>query len=165
MASAPILPTMPSALMRELRQEKPFANLEEEVFLGILRTGDALLQGEVDILRTAELSFAQYNVLRILRGAGVSGASCGDIAERMVNRDPDLTRLLDRLETRGLVHRARAPEDRRVVVATITPAGRELLNQLDGKVAAVHRDQLGHLTREQLETLGELLALARTPSR
>ena len=152
---------MASALMRELRQGKPFANLEEEVFLGVLRTGDALLTGEVEVLRTAELSFAQYNVLRILRGAGASGASCGEIAERMVNRDPDLTRLLDRLEARGLVRRERDSEDRRVVVATITAAGRDLLGHLDAKVAAVHREQLRHMSRTQLETLSELLALAR----
>ncbi|MDQ2669800.1 MAG: MarR family transcriptional regulator, partial [Gemmatimonadota bacterium] len=114
---------MDSVLARELRQGKPFANLEEEVFLNVLRTGDALLQREVEVLRTEGLGFAQYNVLRILRGAGEDGASCGDIAERMVNRDPDLTRLLDRLEAGGLVERSRLETDRRVVVAKITRKG------------------------------------------
>ena len=153
---------MDSALAREIRQGKPFANLEEEVFLNVLRTGDALLQREVEVLRTEGLGFAQYNVLRILRGAGEGGASCGDIAERMVNRDPDLTRLLDRLETGGLVERSRLETDRRVVVAKITRKGRAVLERLDGKVADTHRQQLRHMTREQLRTLAELLALART---
>jgi DNA-binding MarR family transcriptional regulator len=155
---------MESRLARELRQGKPFANLEEEVFLNVLRTGDALLQREVEVLRTEELGFAQYNVLRILRGAGERGASCGDIAERMVNRDPDLTRLLDRLEGRGLVERSRLSTDRRVVVAKITPKGRALLGRLDGRVADTHREQLRHMTRERLESLAELLVLARTPT-
>jgi DNA-binding MarR family transcriptional regulator len=154
---------MPSRLARELRQGKPFANLQEEVFLNVLRTGDALLQREVEILRSEELSFAQYNVLRILRGAGEDGASCGDIAERMVNRDPDLTRLLDRLEARGLVARSRLAEDRRVVIARITREGRALLARLDDRVADTHRQQLRHMSREQLETLAELLVQARTP--
>lgn len=153
---------MDSVLARELRQGKPFANLEEEVFLNVLRTGDALLQREVEVLRTEGLGFAQYNVLRILRGAGENGASCGDIAERMVNRDPDLTRLLDRLEAGGLVERSRRETDRRVVVAKITRKGRGVLDRLDGKVADTHRQQLRHMSREQLRTLAELLALART---
>jgi DNA-binding MarR family transcriptional regulator len=152
---------MPSTLGRELRQGKPFANLEEEVFLNVLRTGDALLQGETEVLRSAELTFPQYNVLRILRGAGAAGASCGEIGERMVNRDPDLTRLLDRLEARGLVGRSRDTRDRRVVVATITEDGKAVLRSLDAAVARVHREQLRHMTRQQLETLAELLALAR----
>ena len=148
---------------RELRQGKPFASLEEEVFLNVLRTADALLQAEVDVLRSAELTFAQYNVLRILRGAGATGAACGVIAERMVNRDPDITRLLDRLEARGLVERSRHAEDRRVVVAAITETGRALLKSLDAPVARAHRDQLRHMSRAQMEKLAGLLVLARTP--
>ena len=154
---------MTGALARELRQTKPFANLEEEVFLNILRTGDALLQREVEVLRTEDLGFAQYNILRILRGAGERGASCGEIAERMVNRDPDLTRLLDRLEERGLVARSRSTEDRRVVVSRITSKARSLLEKLDATVPEAHRKQLKHMSREQLRTLAELLVLARTP--
>lgn len=156
---------MTSPLQRELRQGTPFTNLEEEVFLNVLRTADALLQPEAALLRTHDLSFAQFNVLRILRGAGADGASCGDIADRMVNRDPDVTRLLDRLDERGLVRRFRDARDRRVVVAAITEAGRALLAPLDDAVPAVHRDQLRHMTRQQLETLAELLTLARTPPR
>ena len=154
---------MPRALQHELRQTVPFTSIEEEVFLNVLRTADALLQPEAALLRTHDLSFAQFNVLRILRGAGKGGASCGDIAERMVKRDPDITRLLDRLEERGLVRRFRDADDRRVVMAAITDAGRALIAPLDDAVPAVHRKQLRHLSRKQLETLAELLALARTP--
>lgn len=150
---------------RQLRQGKPFVNLEEEVFRNVLQAGDALLQGEVEVLRRAELTFPQYNVLRILRGAGAVGASCGQIGERMVNRDPDLTRLLDRLEARGLVRRTRGPDDRRVVIAAITDEGLAVLESLDAPVARVHRERLRHMSREQLETLAELLALARAQPR
>jgi DNA-binding MarR family transcriptional regulator len=156
---------MPRSLQREIRQRVPFADIEEEVFLSVLRTADALLQPEAALLRTHDLSFAQFNVLRILRGAGADGASCGDIAERMVKRDPDVTRLLDRLEERGLVRRFRDRRDRRVVMAAITDAGRALIAPLDESVPAVHREQLRHMTRKQLETLAHLLALARTPPR
>jgi DNA-binding MarR family transcriptional regulator len=155
---------MASTLTRELRQTIPFTNLQEEVFLSILRTGDALIQAEARLLRKANLSFAQYNVLRILRGAGKQGATCGDIAGRMVNRDPDVTRLLDRLEERGLVERARDEQDRRIVVGVITSEGLQILKALDKTVPTVHRTQLAHMTRKQLQTLVDLLALARTPT-
>ena len=154
---------MTTPLARELRQRKPFANLQEEVFLNVLRTGDALLRREVEVLRTADLSFPQYNVLRILRGAGSDGLPTGSIADRMVTRDPDLTRLLDRLESRRLVSRSRSSSDRRVIVAAVTEAGRRLLSRLDDKVSEVHRNQLHHLSRTELGTLAELLVRARTP--
>jgi DNA-binding MarR family transcriptional regulator len=148
---------------RGTRQGAPFANLEEMVFRNALRTAEALLQAETELLKGVELSFPQYNVLRILRGAGATGLACGDIAERMIDRDPDITRLLDRLEARGLVSRERDERDRRVVIAQLTPAGASLLRTLDAPVARVHRDQLGHMSRAQLTTLAELLELARTP--
>ncbi|MEP6729993.1 MAG: MarR family transcriptional regulator, partial [bacterium] len=134
-----------------------------EVFLNMLRSSDVLLQGETETLREVQLTFAQYNVLRILRGAGKGGAPCGAVAERMVNRDPDVTRLLDRLEDRGLVQRSRDKQDRRVVIAGITSAGLALIKPLDAAIAQLHRAQLRHMSRAQLEQLAELLALARTP--
>lgn len=153
---------MDTLLHRELRQEKPFGQIEEVVFLNVLRTADDLLQGEVAILKSVDLSFAQYNVLRVLRGAGKDGLPCSAIAERLVNRDPDVTRLLDRLEHRGLVARERSASDRRVVTATITKDGLTLLKDLDGPVGGVHRDQLSHLSRKQLEQLAALLEAARS---
>ena len=154
---------MASPARRGRSRAKPPAGIEETVFQQVLRTADALLEPEAALLREADLSFAQYNVLRILRGAGAEGLPCGEIAERMVNRDPDITRLLDRLETRGLVRRARDGRDRRVVVAGITAAGLAVLGPLDVPVTRVHRDQLAHMTRKELETLIELLEKARTP--
>jgi DNA-binding MarR family transcriptional regulator len=148
---------------RQSVKGKASANIEEMVFQQVLRTAEALLEPEEALLRSADLSFAQYNVLRILRGAGGGGLPCGEIAARMINRDPDITRLLDRLEARGLVRRSRDEQDRRVVVAEITAAGRAVLKPLDGPVARVHRDQLAHMNRGQLEALIELLEIARTP--
>jgi len=155
---------MDSVLLRDLRQTKPFESVEAMVFLNLLRTGEVLLEGETALLRTAELSFAQYNVLRILRGAGTAGLACGEIAERMVNRDPDITRLLDRLERRGLVRRTRGEDDRRVVCTRITKEGLALLKGLDAPVARVHQEQLGHMSRADLQRLSDLLEQARTPA-
>lgn len=148
-------------LQSEIKQKKPFQVREEEIFLNILRTADLLGRKGVELLKAAELSPNQYNVLRILRGAGAEGLACGEIGERMVTRDPDVTRLLDRLEKRDLVKRAREKGDRRVVTARIAPAGLELLKQLDEPVMQWHKSQLGHLDAKQQETLIQLLELAR----
>jgi DNA-binding MarR family transcriptional regulator len=150
-------------LQREIRQRKPFGSREEEVFLNLVRTAGVLVGREEALLREADLSFAQYNVLRILRGAGDEGCSCGAIAERMVHRDSDITRLLDRLERRGLVRRARDAGDRRVILARISADGLALLARLDGPVAEVHKAQLRHMKRRDLDELIRLLEAARTP--
>ncbi|MGA7819995.1 MAG: MarR family transcriptional regulator [Candidatus Sulfotelmatobacter sp.] len=134
---------------------------EEALFLELVRTTDMLSRGLVKVLRTEELSSTQYNVLRILRGSA-AGLPCGEIASRMITRDPDITRLLDRLEKRGLISRCRETEDRRMVMARITPAGMKVLARLDEPVQESHRKQLGHLGRERLRTLAELLQAART---
>jgi DNA-binding MarR family transcriptional regulator len=114
----------------------------------------------VGILKAEDLSANQYNVLRILRGAH-DALPCGEIASRMITRDPDITRLLDRLEKRGLISRCRETKDRRVVMAKITPEGLKLLSGLDEPVEDAHRKRLGHLGRERLRTLTELLEAAR----
>ncbi len=134
---------------------------EEAAFLELLRTTDMLSRGLVQVLKTEELSATQYNVLRILRGAP-EGLSCGEIASRMITRDPDITRLLDRLEKRGLISRCRETSDRRTVMARITKDGLKLLARLDEPVQATHRKQLGHLGRERLQVLAELLRLSRS---
>jgi DNA-binding MarR family transcriptional regulator len=133
---------------------------EEATFLDLLRTTDMLSRGLVRVLKTEDLSATQYNVLRILRGAQ-EGLTCGEIASRMITRDPDITRLLDRLEKRGLISRCRETKDRRTVMARITPDGLKLLARLDEPVQEAHRKQLGRLGRERLRTLTELLQLAR----
>ena len=106
------------------------------------------------------MSANQYNVLRILRGAP-DGLTCGEIGNRMITRDPDITRLLDRLEKRGLISRCRESKDRRMVMARITPEGLKLLARMDEPVRAMHRSQLGHLGRERLRALTELLQISR----
>src|SRR6266404_9052852 len=106
---------------------------EEAAFLDLLRTTDMLSRGPAQVLKTEDLSATQYNVLRILRGAP-EGLPCGEIASRMITRDPDVTRLLDRLEKRGLISRRRETRDRRTVVAQITPHGSKLLARLDEPV-------------------------------
>ncbi len=148
-------------LREELKQNKPFTP-ETEVFLNLLRTTDVMVRRESDLLKAAGLTFSQYNVLRILRGAGPDGLKCADVAERMVTRDPDVTRLLDRLELQGLAARQRSAQDRRVVTTRITPAGRELLARLDRPTEALLEQQLGHLSRAQMRTLSDLLELARS---
>jgi len=155
------IPSMAKDIQTELKQRKPFTCREEELFLNILRSSDLLGRRMVDVLKESELSGTQYNVLRILRGAGGEGLACGEIGGRMVTRDPDITRLLDRLEKRGLVVRSREKEDRRVVTARITPPGLDLLKKLDEPVTQMHKSQLGHLEAKQQETLIRLLEIAR----
>ena len=129
-------------------------------FLDLLRTTDILSRRLIPVLKAEDLSATQYNVLRILRGAP-AGLACGEIAGRMITRDPDVTRLLDRLEKRGLIARSRETRDRRTVITCITPEGLKLLSRLDGPVRAAHRRQLGHLGRNRLRALTELLRVAR----
>src|ERR1035437_7937424 len=133
---------------------------EEAAFVELCRTQDLLSRRLSALLKAEDLSGAQYNVLRILRGA-VEGLACGEIGNRMITRDPDITRLLDRLEKRGLISRCRESRDRRMVMATITAEGLDLLERRDEPVRAMHRSQLGHLGRARLGALTELLRAAR----
>ena len=153
---------MTRRLQEEIKQTRPFRSLEEEVLLGLARTADAVARASEEVLKGSGLTMTQYNVLRILRGAGTAGLSCGDVAGRMITRDPDLTRLLDRLEARALVTRARDGEDRRVVVTRITREGLALLAELDEPVQAQNRKAVGHLGEEKLRALSQLLDEARS---
>jgi DNA-binding MarR family transcriptional regulator len=148
-------------LKEEIKQRRPFAGPEEEVYLNVMRTADALTRATEQVLKGAGLSPNQYNVLRILRGAGKEGLRCREVGERMLTRDPDITRLLDRLEARGLVTRERQRGDRRVVTSRITDAGLKLLAGLDTPVREQQRRLLGHLARAQLRHLSGLLEAAR----
>jgi DNA-binding MarR family transcriptional regulator len=134
---------------------------EELAFLDVLRTCDLLSRGPAQILKSEDLSATQYNVLRILRGSP-DGLPCGEIASRMITRDPDITRLLDRLEKRGLISRCRENKDRRMVMARITADGLKLLGRLDEPVEEAHRRQLGHMGKDRLRTLADLLEDARS---
>ncbi len=130
-------------------------------FVEVLRTADALTQAVAAVLKPSGLSHPQYNVLRILRGAGPEGLPCGQIAGRMLTHDPDMTRLLDRLEARGLVSRTRPPGDRRIVTARITDAGLAALAALDEPVRKLHQAQFGGWSDAQLRTFLNLLRAAR----
>ena len=145
------------ALERKPRAACP----EEAAFLDLLRTTDMLTRRPAQVLKTEDLSATQYNVLRILRGAP-EGLTCGEVANRMITRDPDITRLLDRLEKRGLIARCRETKDRRMVLTRVTPEGLALLVRLDRPVREAHRRQLGHLGRERLRALSELLGFCRS---
>lgn len=148
-------------LAAEIGKTGPFESLEQEVFLNCWRTTDWLMRSTWALLKGADLSPTLYNVLRILRGVGSQGISCQDIAQRMITRDPDLTRLLDRLEKRHLVARHRQQRDRRVVKATITEAGLAVLAQLDDPMRQMHLRQLGHLGKQRLTQLLQLLEEVR----
>jgi DNA-binding MarR family transcriptional regulator len=133
---------------------------EEAAYACLLQTADVLARGVEKLLKTADISRTQYNVLRILRGA-LPGLPCREIADRMITRDPDITRLLDRLEKSGLITRCRENKDRRVVLTRITDEGLRLLERLDAPVMELHQKQLRHLGRERLPALVALLELAR----
>jgi DNA-binding MarR family transcriptional regulator len=153
---------MADKLQKELKKTKPFDLLEQEAYLNVLRTAQELNSGFERLFKPHNLSLTQYNVLRILRGVGEPLPS-GQIAERLVTRDPDITRLLDRLEKRGLITRQRGESDRRVVLASITDQGLSILTLLDQPVLDMHQSQLKHFGEEKLRHFIELLELARTP--
>jgi DNA-binding MarR family transcriptional regulator len=133
---------------------------EEAAFLDLLRTTDLLTRQPAQVLKAEDLSATQYNVLRILRGSP-DGLSCGEVGNRMITRDPDITRLLDRLEKRGVISRCREASDRRSVLVRITTDGLAMLARLDEPVQAMHRKQLGHLGPDRLRQLSELLSACR----
>ncbi len=149
------------ALMDELRMKKPFAIAEEEATLSILRTCEVLNQHTGSVLKSYDLTGPQYNVLRILRGSGADGLPCGQIAERMITRDPDITRLLDRLHARNLISRERGDQDRRVVFARITPEGLCLLKELDPVLEVHHHRLFSTLNKAELRELIRLLQSVR----
>ena len=140
---------------------KPPTLLEQDAFMSIQRNADWLMRDFEEILKDHNLSPAQYNVLRILRTAGPGGMACHEIGERMITRDPDMTRLLDKLEDRELLGRSRERQDRRVIRTRISPTGLKLLKELDEPVRSLHRQQLGHLSEKRLRLLVRLLESVR----
>ena len=135
--------------------------LYAHVFLCVMRTADALARGAEALLKGAGLSGTQYNVLRVLRGAGEQGLACSEVGERLISRDPDITRLLDRMESRGWIARTRQEKDRRVVKTRITKQGLQILASLDAPVRELHQRQLQHLPQKHLRQLASLLDRAR----
>ena len=152
---------MAGRLARELKQNKEFASLEGEAALNVLRTAEVLLQKINAVLKPLNLTFTQYNVLRILRGAGEQGLTCSQLGERLIGRDPDITRLLDRMERSTLVTRERSVDDRRIVVTMIQPEGLTLLTQAEEPVRSAMKRNMGKLGATNLLFLIELLEKVR----
>jgi MarR family transcriptional regulator, 2-MHQ and catechol-resistance regulon repressor len=153
---------MPSKLQQELKKKGPFQSPEQQAVLNLLRTSDLLANRLGRLFREYGLTSSQYNVLRILRGEGRPMPSL-EVADRMVQVVPAITGLVDRLEKQQLVARQRCDEDRRVVYVALTAQGRQVLQRLDKPLEQLHRDLLGHLTRQELKDLSRLLEKARHP--
>ncbi len=147
---------MSGKLAQEIVQAKPWTCREEEAFLNFTRTNEHLVQCLADFFRPYSLSHTQYNMLRILRGAGPAGLNCSEAARRMIANDPDVTRLFDRLEARALIERSRSTADRRVVQATITASGLDLLASIDNPIRVFHIQQMAALSSSRLEDLIEI---------
>ena len=148
---------------RQVRPSRRFDSLEQEVFLNLWRTYDRLRAFEDELFGRFDLTPQQYNALRLLKSAQPNKLQTLDLASQLVSRAPDITRLLDKLEQRGLIERDRPAENRRVVRIGITEAGSALLEELSEPILDCHARQLGHLSKQQLKDLGTLLRAAREP--
>jgi DNA-binding MarR family transcriptional regulator len=152
-------------LRAALKQAKPFNSVYQEAFLNLARTHTVLSDGLDRVLGPRGLSITQYNVLRMLRGAGREGLCRNEIGRRLITRMPDVTRLIDRMERDGLVSRVRSMEDRRLVNTILTTKGGQVVDKLDREVAKEHERTLAHMTKAQLTTLVELLGLVQDGAR
>lgn len=151
----------PIGLQAELRQTKSFSSIHAEAFLNLVRTAEQMQHALRLRLKPYGITETQYNSLRILRGAGAHGLTCAEIGERLVSQDPDITRLLGRLERQGLVRRGRGEKDRRIVLTKITAAGLDRLKETDPVVNDTVHALLAHLSQADLRTLVDLLERAR----
>jgi DNA-binding MarR family transcriptional regulator len=147
-----------SPTQRAIQQKKPFRSDRQEAAIALMLAAEAIQWPATDLLtKQGDLTPQQYNVLRILRGAGDAGLPTLDIAGRMIQRTPGITRLIDRLESKKLVQRERSDEDRRQVVCRITRPGRELLARLDAPVERLEAESLGQLSAAEVKALLRLL--------
>ena len=147
----------PISLQNELQQRRPFGSRGQEAVIALLRTADLLRRHLSQASEPHGITVQQYNVLRILRGAGPQGLACRGIGERLISHDPDITRLLDRMEKRGLITRERQKDDRRVVKTRITPQGIELIKPLDQPMRDLHKRQFRHVPATRLKILSGIL--------
>jgi len=152
---------MAATLQEEIRQSKPFDSLQQEALLNIARTAAILMHRTEQHFRPFGLTATQYNVLRIVSGAGCAGISQCDIANRLVSETPDVPRLLKRTETAGLIHRITDTNDKRVLRVQLTPAGQKLLQQMQPHIDEATRSLFPNLSKQQLRTLNELLNASR----
>ena len=139
-----------------------FDSTEQKAYLALWRTYDRLRMLEDELFAGFDLTAQQYNLLRLLRAAQEPVPTLA-LAERLVSRAPDITRMIDRLEERELLTRTRSATDRRTVLVAISPAGLSLLDRIAGPLRDCHRRQLGHLSAAELESLTTLLKSARAP--
>jgi DNA-binding MarR family transcriptional regulator len=150
-----------STLHEKLGESQPFQVPEQEAYLNLVRT-HALLSDEVaELFKRHHLSQPLYNVLKVVARMGRAGMPSQSIAQYMVARDPDITRLVDRLEKDRLIERERDGQDRRIVRVRVTRSGLEAIEKLDPLIWKLHQQQLGHLNQEKLELLNQLLVEAR----
>jgi DNA-binding MarR family transcriptional regulator len=150
-----------SSLHEELGESQPFQVPEQEAYLNLVRT-HALLSDEVaELFKQHHLSQPLYNVLKVVARMGSAGMPSQSIAQYMVARDPDITRLVDRLQKDGSIERERDEQDRRIVRVRVTQLGLDLIQKLDSPIWELHQQQLGHLSQEKLELLNQLLVEAR----
>lgn len=156
-----LLLVIPKTLRDELKMAKPFKSVEEEALLSIARTAAVIEHAGAEAFKAFNLTTTQYNVLRILRGAGHEGLCRNEVGERLVTRVPDVTRLLDRMEVAGLIARERGAKDRRFVSARITDKGLKLLDKIDRDLPELHARQLGHVSQKRLRELIGILEEVR----
>jgi DNA-binding MarR family transcriptional regulator len=152
---------MSSRLQAEIKQTKPFATLEHEAILGLMRTAAIVDHSMDEMLRPFGITATQFNVLRILRGAGQQGLCGREVGERMITRVPDVPRLLDRMEKAELISRERDPNDRRHVTARITAKGRQILEEVGTTPSNPIEERFRRLPPEQLQMLIEAMDLIR----
>ncbi len=141
------------SLKYEIQQNKPFLSLRHEAMLGLLKTTDAVRRVITGIVEPAGITMQQYNVLRILRGAGTEALPTLEIRSRMIEQTPGITRLLDRLQKRELVTRKRCKDDRRQVLCRISPEGKRLVDRLDEPINAVYDELLGHVPDHEVKAM------------
>ena len=153
-----------SRILTEIKQTKPFTTLEQEVAVAFMKTADHLRRMKTGIFEAHDLTEQQYNVLRILRGAGKDGLCTLAVADRLIEQTPGITRLVDRLESKGLVKRERAKADRRQVYCFITKAALELLALLDPEVEKSAKRAFSLLTKEEMRLLLKNLEKIRDAS-
>jgi DNA-binding MarR family transcriptional regulator len=156
-----------SSLAKEIKKRHPFEYPEEEAYLNLWRTFTQIFQATEEHLKVYNLCATHYNILRILAGEKLhtgEGLPVLEVRDRLITRVPDITRLTDKLVNMGLIKRTRTSTDRRLVLLTLTPKGEKLTADLHGPAIAACKEQLGHLTREELQTLSRLLEKARAPT-
>lgn len=152
---------MPSASLRQqLKKKGPFDSLEQEAMLSILRTSDLLENRLARLLREYDLTPSQYNAMRIMRGEG-EPMPCLEVAQRMIQVAPAITRVVDQLVGRGLISKQQSREDRRVFLVELTASGTRLLKKLDEPIQSLHQSLLGHVSKSDLKMLNGILEIAR----